>query len=123
MKTEEKHMKSIQTVEDFISLQKDQLNDLKTAEFPDILKMKEDRALAFSRMKKLFTGDPDFTTHKDQARLILELDAQFKDEIHKYKVFLKNRLSQLRQGKNALAGYKNVNCINHNKPHVFSMSR
>ncbi len=125
-----------QQMHEFLALQQCHLKKIKAGDLSGITEIGTARAKAFSNLKHQLavlvnapTKNEDSDTsfelndYKSQAAEILKLDEELKHEILRYKACLKNSLNRIKQGKNALAGYKKVNCINHNMPHVLSMSR
>lgn len=117
------------------SLQERHLNIMKTQEMPDLNIMTLERKHASSELQKVLQQFMDvagslggtksitiLTRFEGRLNTIMELDETISTEIQKHRDWLKNNLSLMKKGKQAVRGYKTAGTIP-NQARVFSISR
>lgn len=124
-------------IKDYEALQARHLHTMVSDDFPDVEQMSSERKEVFDILKaslETYISGPisNQSSEKDKLRTLSEyqdkvsdimiLDEKLAVEIKKHKARLKDQLNNMKKGKMAINGYKNIHNSDQ-RPRVLSMNR
>ncbi|MCG8633725.1 MAG: hypothetical protein MI863_07860 [Desulfobacterales bacterium] len=119
--------------ETYEALQSRHLEIIKTKELPDLKAMTLERKQASDQLQaslnrfmenagSIKNSLSSLSRYESRLNAIMALDERIASEIEKHRDWLKNQLNRMKQGKNAMRGYKSAGTAGKG-PRVFNISR